>query len=405
MTHQLVDQLRDRPHIPRAEFLKRIGRIQDAMATERLDVCVVYGDEYRREDLRYVSNYWPIFERGATVIPATGSPILLCAPECEKLAREMSVWEEIRVIPDFTCVTVPESISYPHAHYVSLRDALHETVGSSGIQRAGIVGLDAMSSELHRTLLESSPGTEWVDMAGVLTRLRLIKSPAEVRCLREAARIADAAYASLMASSKPGTTELAAAAAAHRTALEEGAEHIAFTVYGSGARSDTIVGRPTRKTIQSGDMIMAAVAIQYEGYIATVEFPFVVGKMRSDQKMLIGALIEAEGIAFRALRPGANAADLVRQVKAFFDRRGLSQYDLYPPLHGSGLAEAESPYPDEHSCLILQPGLTVNTDVSLFGHPVGSNRVEEGFAITDQGVEPLSLLVRELAAKWLAGDQ
>ena len=79
----------------------------------------------------------------------------------------------------------------------------------------------------------------------------------------------------------------------------------------------------------------------------------------------------------------------------------MEKYDIYPPLHGCGCAEAESPYPDEKSEITFQPGMTVNTDISLFGHPLGSNRLEEGFAITQEGREPFSKCVRLLSKDWL----
>ena len=51
--------------IPRDEFQHRIQSVQRQMAAVGLDALLVYGDEYRKENLRYVSNYWPIFERGS----------------------------------------------------------------------------------------------------------------------------------------------------------------------------------------------------------------------------------------------------------------------------------------------------------------------------------------------------
>lgn len=94
--------------IPKKEFEERISNIRKEMEAQKLDAVLVYGDEYRKENLRYVSNYWPIFERGALLVGKTGNPVVLCAPEGEKLAKEMSVWEDIRLLPDFLCVTVPE---------------------------------------------------------------------------------------------------------------------------------------------------------------------------------------------------------------------------------------------------------------------------------------------------------
>ncbi|NLI41148.1 MAG: hypothetical protein GX421_08225 [Caldisericales bacterium] len=74
----------NRPIIPAEEFAQRVDRVCREMAARDLDCCFVYGDEYRREYLRYVSNYWPIFERGALIIPRVGEPILLAAPEGEE---------------------------------------------------------------------------------------------------------------------------------------------------------------------------------------------------------------------------------------------------------------------------------------------------------------------------------
>ena len=66
--------------IPKSEFNERVRKIQDAMKKEHLDGLFVYGDEYRRENLRYLSNFWPIFERGAICIGQTGDPILSRSP-------------------------------------------------------------------------------------------------------------------------------------------------------------------------------------------------------------------------------------------------------------------------------------------------------------------------------------
>lgn len=124
--------------IPREEFVGRICRAQELMDERGLDALMVYGDEYRKEQLRYVCNFWPIFERGACFIPKRGEPILAGAPEGEKYAREMSVWEDVRNIKEFACVSVPEEIDYPLATFCSLRDILLETLG--GGKRLGLVG-------------------------------------------------------------------------------------------------------------------------------------------------------------------------------------------------------------------------------------------------------------------------
>jgi len=373
------------------------------MKRARLDAALVYGDEYRREFIRYVSNYWPIFERAMLVIPERGEPILLGAPECAKVAREMSVWKDIRNIKDFTCVTVPDEIDYSLAEFSSFREIYRELAGRKRLKRVGLAGWNAIAATVYEGLSSAFRGVEMVNFEEPLNRLRLIKSPAEIACLEEAARMADIGYEALMKACLPGVTETAAAAAGEYGARKAGAEYVPFVVFGSGRRTHTIVGRATEKKIENGDMIMAALAVQYEGYIASVEFPFVVGRLNDGQRRLIDCLVTAENNALDLLKAGTPAREFVRKVRQYFRDHNLGRYDVYPPLHGCGYAEAESPYPDEKSRLVFEENMTVNTDISLFGHPAGSNRIEEGFVITGPGPRPMSGLVRKLCRKWLRG--
>jgi Xaa-Pro aminopeptidase len=190
-----------------------------------------------------------------------------------------------------------------------------------------------------------------------------------------------------------------AAGAAEGAARMAGAESITFTVFGSGPRTNTIIGRAIDKVIQDGDMIMAAFAVQYQGYIATAEYPFVAGKASDEQKRFLGALFEAANVQLGYLKDGAISGEMVRAVKTVFQNHGLSQFDVYPPMHGIGLAEAESPYPDERATYPLRARMCVNSDISLFGHPAGSNRIEEGFVIRESRCESLTPLIRELCAR------
>lgn len=383
--------------IPKSEFIRRIDRIQARLEEQRLDALMVYGDEYRKENLRYVSNFWPIFERGACFIPRKGAPILAGAPEGEKYAREMSVWQDIRNVKQFACVSVPEEIDYPLATFSSLREIVSEVL--AGGKRLGVVGLMDMPAPILERVRDAAPGAEIVDGVKILTEMRLIKSAAEIGCLREAGRQACAGYTELLKHAVPGRTEREAAGAAEGAARSAGAEAITFMVFGSGERANTIIGRSADKVIRDGDMVMAAMAVQYEGYVATAEYPFVTGKATAGQKRFLAALFEAANVQLRYLKAGAITGDMVRAVKAVFQKHKLSKYDVYPPMHGIGLAEAESPYPDEKASYPFEAGMCVNSDISLFGHPHGSNRIEEGFVITKSGPDSLTPTIRELCAK------
>jgi Xaa-Pro aminopeptidase len=391
--------------ISEQEFAERAEKLKALMRESGIQACLIYGDEYRKENLRYISNYWPLFERGAAIVSLTGDPIVIAAPEGDLLCREMSAWPDIRLLPEFTCVTVPDQIEYPYARYTSLKLIFQELRQTLPLKRIGIVGMNDMPGSLLDSIHRSSEESEFIDAGHLVFKLRMNKSEHEVACLKKAAAIADAGYRLMIEQVRPGMTELELASLAYGECTRLGAEFMPFCVLASGKRVDTIIGRPTGKVIADGDMIMAAIAVQVEGYVSTIGFPFVAGEMSPGQRSFIQTLVEAEQIALSKLKAGVRQSELVQAVKSYFADKNVTEYDLYPPLHGCGLAEAESPYPDEHAAAVFEAGMTVNTDVSLFGHPYGSNRIEESLIVTADGYEPMSMLVRELSAKWQADNR
>ncbi|OHB57805.1 MAG: hypothetical protein A2Y12_17260 [Planctomycetes bacterium GWF2_42_9] len=385
------------PIISKEEFALRIEKIQQALEQRNIDALLVYGDEYRKENLRYVCNFWPIFERGACFIPKKGKPIFAGAPEGEFYAQSMCVWQDIRNIKEFACVSVPEEIDYPLAKFSSLKNILKEVL--AGGKKLGIVGFFDIPSPIMDRIRNAVQDVEIINAAEIINKLRLIKTVSEIACLRKAGEFACIGYKKLMEACQPGNTEVYAAGAGEGAARMAGAEDINFTVFGSGLRAATIIGRATNRIMQNGDMVMAALAVQYEGYVATVEYPFVIGKASDGQKKFLTALFDAANVQQNYLKAGVISGEMVTAVKAVFKKYGLEKYDVYPPMHGIGLAEAESPYPDINSTYPLEAGMCVNSDISLFGHPDGSNRIEEGFVITESGVDSLTPTIRELCIK------
>ena len=386
------------------EFKQRVENIRKLMKKESVDAFLVYGDEYRRENLRYVSNYWSIFDRGMLVIGLEGEPILLVAPEGENVAREMSIWKDIRLIPEVEPAYIPDKIDYGLASYTSLANVLFELSGKKKPKHIKICGIDAMPVVTYEAIRAVADSAKIGNGDDDIYRMRLIKSPAEVGLLKRVWEICDIGYKAILDAEIVGLTEIQAAAVGEKAARDAGAEHIVFSILASGERTNTVVGRPTEKVIREGEMIMAALAVQYQGYIATNEWPFVAGgDPTEEQKKFISHIVIAEDIGVSNLRPGVVAGAVVRKIKDYFHENGLEQYDIYPPIHGNGLAEAESPYPDVHSTYKFLPGMGINFDVSLFKVPgIGSIRIEEGFIFSKEGIITLSRLISSLRKGLLA---
>lgn len=389
--------------IPKSEFSKRIENLRKKMSQDGTDIFVVYGDEYRRENLRYISNYWPIFERGMLVVGIDKEPVLLASPECEHIAREMSVWNDIRLIREVGMSYVPEEVEFTNIKFTTFKDVINGFADGKKKVKVKVCGIDAMSVTLYNIITSSLESAVFENGDPILYELRYIKAPLEIDMLKKAWEICDLGYKAVLDTNIIGLTERQAAAIGEKAARDAGAEHIVFSVFASGERTNSVVGRPSEKVIKKNDMIMYALAVQYEGYIASDEWPYVAGGNPSkEQQNFIYRLVKAEDLGVKSIKGGVVQGEVVKNIRKYFSANGLENYDLYPPIHGNGLSEAESPYPDENSKAVFLPGIGINFDVSLFGKPgVGSNRIEEGFIVQEDGLIVLSKLISSMRKSFL----
>jgi len=389
--------------IPVYEFQNRIDNLREIMKEDDTDIFLIYGDEYRRENLRYLSNYWPIFERGLLVVGNEKEPILLVSPECENLSKEMSVWKDIRMVKDVGMSYVPDEVDFKNTKFSNIKEIINEFRNESKKLKVKISGMDAMSVILYERIKYEIDNALIENGDHVLYKLRYIKSSIEIEILKEAWRICDIGYKAVLDSEIIGLTERQAAAIGEKASYDAGAESIVFSIFASGERTNSVVGRPSEKIIRKNDMIMYALAVQFEGYIASNEWPFVAGnKPNKGQDMLIYNLIKAEDIGINSINQAVSQGDIVKIIRNYFIKNGYAKNDLYPPMHGNGLSEAEPPYPDENSKDKFLPGIGFNFDVSLFGvKDIGSNRIEEGFFVQKDGIKPLSKLISNLRKSYL----
>ncbi|MGM0365531.1 MAG: M24 family metallopeptidase [Actinomycetota bacterium] len=389
--------------IEKKEFDNRVKKVRNKMDKNDIDLLLVYGDEYRCENLRYLSNYWPLFERGMLAVSKYREPVLLVSPECEHLAREMSAWQDIRLIREIGMSYVPEEVGFTNIEFTTIPDVVNYLIDGRKVKKFSICGVDAMSVILYNQIMSVIEDAEFINGDNLLYDLRIIKSRFEIENLKKAWEICDKGYKAILDSDIVGLTEIQAAAIGEKAARDAGAEQIVFSVFGSGERTNTVIGRPTEKKISKGEMIMSALAIRYNGYIASNEWPFVAGNQPSEKQLeFIYHLVKAEDIGVKSIKEGVKASQAVKKISEYFKDNNLEKHDLYPPIHGNGLAEAESPYPDENSNYNFEVGMGINFDVSLFGVPgIGSNRIEEGFIVTDDGLLSLSKLISGLREEFL----
>src|SRR5262245_64969252 len=134
------------------------------------------------------------------------------------------------------------------------------------------IGLELDSNYLSvqrwREITEALPNATFVDFGGVLRRLRLKKSPAEIAYLRQAASIADRAIVVAADAAVEGKSERDAAAAASRVFVELGSDSGRAGVITSGSRSGSLHSVLGDHRLQAGDILHVELVPSVRGYSA-----------------------------------------------------------------------------------------------------------------------------------------
>jgi Xaa-Pro aminopeptidase len=360
------------------------------MMTKGLDVILVYYDEFNVGNGWYLTGWCPQFESGAVLVPREGEPMILGGPESEPFARLDSAIAETRNVPAFM---VPEE-EYPNATIIDFPALFAELTSKLGcLKRVGLVGAGRMPADCNRQIIQGFKGAELLDFTRDYVQLRYRKSPWEAEQVRAAFRLADDCYDAMQARIAPGVTEIEVAAAGEFAARQRGASGFGFTtIVGSGKRSNAVVPTATSKKLESGELVMIGIAPKVRGYAGVVGDTLPVsGNYTDGQKECLRFLKEAFCLTREQLLPGRIGQEIDAPARAYFSKHNLSKYLVCPFAHTIGLHESEPPFFGPRSNDVLEPGMTVCVDVSLFGHPEFNGvRIESGYEISDRGPVPMS---------------
>lgn len=386
-----------KPVIPQTEFAQRVSATQQAMAEAGLDLLLCFGNEAEPQFVRYYADYWPSFESAGVLIPVHGEPLLIIGPESGAYAAHVSRIEKIRRLLVFRESSEPE---YPGAVLDTFDSVIAESMGSKAPQKFGIAGSclvpQTIFADLERSLQKM--GTCLVKADLLVSKLRAHKSPNEIACMREAYRITQRAMKLAVESIHTGMTENQLKGIALAEIFAQGGESEAYPSWIlTGSDSNQAISRCRGKTIMSGDLVQIQVGARYAGYASTMGRPVVMGKATKEQAGLIEAGLAAQKAILQTAGPGVNAKAVSDAHFQTLQRLGYADHILYGPCHGTGLMEGEYPWIESNSDYLLEPGMTFCTCVYLGNNQSGIGiRVEDGFAITEQGVESFSDYRREL---------
>jgi Xaa-Pro dipeptidase len=239
---------------------------------------------------------------------------------------------------------------------------------------------------------------ELVEVGEEVRRLRLIKTPAEIEALAQAALATDRVTARVLESLRPGQSELEAAASIAQITSEEGALLSFPPLVQSGPNSALPHLMPSERRLQRGDLVLLDFGAAIDGYKGDTTRMAVVGAPAPRELDLHRLVLEAHDASIAVVRPGVTTGDVDAAARAVLVKAGLGDRFIHRVGHGLGLQVHEDPSLDPGSHTVLEDGMAFTIEPGVYIPGWGGIRIEDDLVVTGEGARVLTAAPRELFA-------
>jgi Xaa-Pro dipeptidase len=239
------------------------------------------------------------------------------------------------------------------------------------------------------TLQSRLPDAQFVAAQNLLSRLRQIKTPAEIEILRRLSRMADKAITGAYRAVRAGMSEMDIAAALTRGIYEQGAEYFKLMIVATGERSVFPNVGPTDRILKDGDVCRVEIFPMIGGYHAGVCRTAAIGFAPSEAERIWANLTACKHLLLAAIKPGASS-------RAIYDLYlgKLSELGLLPISfigHGIGLHLHEDPYLGPTADQPLEAGMVLGIEPLVYRTGFGFGMQNKDMVlVTANGCELLS---------------
>ena len=370
--------------VGQAEFERRLSRAQAIMRGYEFDALVVTAPA----NIRYFSGFDTQFWESPTrpwflVVPADGAPTAVIpdigvpgmATTC---VTDIRGWQAPCPEDDGTSLLAATLANLPHRF-----GRIGAELGREMVLRMPVVEFDALRDRL--------PGFQFADGSPCLWDIRMVKTAAEVACIRHICGLASDAYNALPAKLAIGDSERDACRKLRIDIAERGADATPFMpgVAGPGGQSQIVCG-PTDRALREGDILFIDTGSTYDGYFCDFDRNYAIGTVADEALRAHEAVWQATEAGLAAARPGATTDDVWRAQSHVLEAAGSLGNNVGRLGHGLGLQLTEPPSNRPGDGTVLKPGMILTIEPGMEYAPGRMIVHEENVVITDDGNELLT---------------
>lgn len=309
-----------RPAIKASEYQRRRQRLMSLMTGGSIAVLPAAGQRYRNRDTEYLfrqnSDFYYLSgfsEPDAVLVLAPGrahGEVILFCREREPRAER---YDGERVGPERAAQLLNMDDAFPVNDIEEIlpgmlegRERIYITLGEYPEFDNKL--MHWVTAIRAREAGGAIPPGEFVALKHLLHEQRLYKSAAELRIMREAARITCNAHRRAMTRCEPGMTEIQLEAELIHEFMVNGAHAPAYPcIVGGGDNACTLHYVQNSAVLKQGDLVLVDAGCEYAHYAADVTRTFPVsGSFSRSQQALYEVVLEANRQAIARCRPGVS---------------------------------------------------------------------------------------------------
>jgi Xaa-Pro dipeptidase len=344
-------------HFDSEEYANRLQRLTARMREEKIDAMLLFAQESMYWLTGYDTFGYCFFQ--TLVVKADGEMVLLTRSADLRQARHTSNIEKIEIWVD----RVNADPTMDLKNLLSDLDLLGARIGVEYDTH----GLTGRNARLLDNQLQSFG--ELLDASTIVSRLRLIKSPAEIAYVERAAVLSDEALAAALPLIVAGGDEAAILAALQNAVLAGGGDYAANEfVIGSGADALLCRSKSGRRTLDAQDQL----SMQWAGVAARYHAPMmrtaIIGEPTSRHRELYSACRETIQAMEMVLRPGNTFGTVFETHARILDERGLARHRLNSCGYSVGARFAPS-WMDQQMFHLGNPQ-EIEPNMSVFVHTI-----------------------------------